>query len=181
MMLMLWHVFISSEDLDSAPSSSTLKNATFLYWFLNAATRNFRMSRGGRLLLDGNPKGYEVSEHIATKVEVNPRMLSTLKNAKYIWSMNPGEKLETSVVGPLGILVALVKRQIGQGSYNSGRFSGRPSMSPFPAISFSLVIETCQKRWWISWERVCFESTQTVGTTIFLSLWGLTLKFYIWR
>ena len=50
------------------------------------------MSRGGRLLLDGNPKGYEVSEHIATKVEVNPRMLSTLKNAKSISSMNPGGK-----------------------------------------------------------------------------------------
>ena len=42
------------------------------------------MSRGGGLLLDGNPKGYEVAEHIATKVEVNPRMLSTLKNEKSI-------------------------------------------------------------------------------------------------
>ena len=42
------------------------------------------MSRGGRLLLDGNPNGYEVAEHIFTKVEVNPRMISTLKNEKFI-------------------------------------------------------------------------------------------------
>ena len=40
------------------------------------------MSRGRRLLLDGNTKGYEVAEYISTKVEVNPRMLSTLKNEK---------------------------------------------------------------------------------------------------
>ena len=79
MMFMLWHVFINSDDLASAPSSSTLMNATFLSRFLNVVIRNLRMSRGGRLLLDGNPKGYEVAEHIATVVEVNPRMLSTLK------------------------------------------------------------------------------------------------------
>ena len=34
------------------------------------------------MLLDGNPKGCEVAEHIATKVELNPRMLSTLKKRK---------------------------------------------------------------------------------------------------
>ena len=45
--------------------------------------------------MDGNSKGYEVAEHIATKVEVNPRMLSTLKNAKTILSMNPGANFET--------------------------------------------------------------------------------------
>ena len=45
-------------------------------------TRNFRVSRGGRLLLDGNPKGCDVAEHVATKVEVFPRMLSALKNSK---------------------------------------------------------------------------------------------------
>ena len=103
MMLMLWHVLINSDDLASAPSSSTLMNATFLSWFLNVVTRHFRISRGGRLRLDGNPKGYEVAEHIATKVEVNPRILSTLKNAKSIWSMNPGANLDTSVVGSLEI------------------------------------------------------------------------------
>ena len=42
------------------------------------------MSRGGSLLLDGNPNGYEVAEHIDTNVEVNPRMLSTLKNEKSV-------------------------------------------------------------------------------------------------
>ena len=40
----------------------------------------FRMLRGGRLLLGGNPKGNEVSEHIVKKVEVNPHMISTFKN-----------------------------------------------------------------------------------------------------
>ena len=75
MMFMLWHVLINYYDLASAPYSSTLMNATFLYCFLNVVTINLRMSRGGHLLLDGNPKGYEVAEHIATKVEVNPRML----------------------------------------------------------------------------------------------------------
>ena len=156
-------------------------NATFLSWFLNVVTRNLRMSIVGRLLLDGNPKGYEVAEHIAKTVEVNPWMISTLKNAKSIWSMNPGANFDTSVVGPLGILSDLVKRQIGQGSSNSGRFYGRHYMSPFLAICFSLVIETWPKRWWISWERVCFEIPKTVGTTILFSLWGLILTISSWR
>ena len=56
--------------------------------------------------------------------------------------MNPGGNFETLVVGPLGILVSLVKIQIGQGFSNSGRFSRRPSMRPFLAISFSQVIDT---------------------------------------
>ena len=146
MMFVLWNVFINSEDLASVPYSSTLINATFLSCFLYVVTRNFRMSRYGRLLLYGNPKGYEVADHISTKVEVNPQMLSTLKNAKYIWSMNPGANFVTSVVRTLVICVALVKRQIWQGSSNSGRFSGRPSVSPFLAICFSLVIETWPKR-----------------------------------
>ena len=81
------------------------------------------MLRGGLLLLDRNSKGYEVAEHIAKKVEVNPRTLS-------------------SVVGTLGILAALVKIKIGQGSSNSGIFSGRPSKIPFVGIHFSLVKET---------------------------------------
>ena len=67
------------------------------------------MSRGGHLLIDGNPNGYEVSAHIATKVEINPQMISTLKKTKSIWNMKPGANFETSVVGTLGILVALVK------------------------------------------------------------------------
>ena len=126
MMFMLWHVFINSKDIASAPSSSTPMNAAFLYLFLNVVTRNFRMSRGGRLLMHVNTNRYEVAEHIATKVEVNQRMLSALKNAKSVWSMNPGANFVTSVVGPLGILAALVIRQICQGSSNSRRFYGRP-------------------------------------------------------
>ena len=54
--------------------------------------------------------------------------------------MNPGVNFEASVVGVLVILVVLVKRQIGQGSSNSGRLSGRPSISTFLAMRFSLVI-----------------------------------------
>ena len=74
----------------SSPSESNRMNETFLSWFLNAATINLRMSRGGRLLLNVKPKGYELVEHIATKVEVNTRILSTSKNEKFIWIMKPG-------------------------------------------------------------------------------------------
>ena len=38
--------------------------------------------------------------------------------------MNPGGDFETSIVGPLGILVALVSRKIGQGCSDSGNFLG---------------------------------------------------------
>ena len=138
-------------------------NATFLYWFLNVLTSNLRVSRGGLLIIDGNPKGYEVSEHIDTKFEVNPRMLSTLKKAKSIWSMKPEANFETSVVGLLVILVALSKRQIWQGYSKSGRFSGRPSMSHFLVICFSLVIETLPKRWWIIWEIVLLKVHRQLG------------------
>ena len=72
MMFILWYVLINYDDLDSASYSSILMNANFLSWFLNEVERHFRMSRGGRLLLDWNPKKYEVADHIATKVEVNP-------------------------------------------------------------------------------------------------------------
>ena len=93
------------------------------------------------MLFYGKPKDYELVQHIATKVEVNSHMLSTLKNQKFILSMNPGENFETSVVGPLGTLVSLFKRQTGQGYSKSGRFFGRPSMSPFFDINFSMVVE----------------------------------------
>ena len=180
-MFMLWHVFINSEDLASSPSSCNLMNATFLSWFINVVTINFRILRVGRLLLDGNPKGCEVADHIATKVKVNLRMLSTLKNETSIWCMNRGSNFETSVVEPLVILVALVKRQIGQGYSNSGRSSERPSMSPFLAIRFIMTIETWLNSCWIRWEIFCFYRTKTVGTTIFLSLWGLILTISSWK
>ena len=54
--------------------------------------------------MDRNPKEYELVDHISTKVEVNPRMISTLKNEKCILTMNPGTNLETFMVEPLGIL-----------------------------------------------------------------------------
>ena len=54
----------------------------------------------------------------------------------------PRGKFETSVVGPLGILVDLVTRQIGQGSSKPGGFLGIPSLSPFLAIRFRLEIQT---------------------------------------
>ena len=79
MMFMLLHVFMNSSYLSSAQYSSTRINLTFLSWFLNLVKRNLRVSRGGRLLLGGNPEGYELAEHIATKFEVNPLMLLTLK------------------------------------------------------------------------------------------------------
>ena len=92
--------------------------------------------------MERNLKGYEVGEHISTKVEVNPQMLSTLKKGKYIGSMKQMETFDISVVGPLEIFVALVKIKIGQVYSNSGIFYGKPSMSPFPDIRSSLVIET---------------------------------------
>ena len=56
--------------------------------------------------------------------------------------MNPGGNVETSMFIPLVILDALVKIQIGQGSFRSGRFVGRHFMSPFLAICFSKDTET---------------------------------------
>ena len=97
-----------------------------------------------------------------------------IEKRKYIWSMNPGANLEMSMVGPLGILFALVKRKIRQGYSKSGIFVGTSSMSPFLAIRFILTIETQTKSWSIIWMRF-FYRAQTVGTTIFLFLWGLTL------
>ena len=59
-------------------------NEDFLSWFLNVVTIKFRISRGRRLIMDGNIKGYEVAEYIYTKDKENPQMISTLKNVKYI-------------------------------------------------------------------------------------------------
>ena len=50
------------------------------------------------------------------------------------------------MIRPPGILVALVKRQIGQGSFKSCKFVGRPLMIPFLAIYFSMAIKTRPKR-----------------------------------
>ena len=76
------------------------------------------------MFLDVNSKGCKVAEHIATKVMVNPRILSTLKKEKSIQSIKTGVNFETVVVGPLVIVVALVKRQIVNDYSKSGRFLG---------------------------------------------------------
>ena len=55
--------------------------------------------------------------------------------------MKPGANFDTVVFGPQLIVVPLVKRKIGQGSSKEGVFSATPSMSPFLAISFCMVIE----------------------------------------
>ena len=59
--------------------------------------------------------------------------------------MNPGVNFETSMVKPLCILVVMVKRQIGKGSFELGRFIGRPFVSPFIVIIFSLLLKTLKK------------------------------------
>ena len=69
-------------------------------------TSHFSISRGGRFVLDINTKYYEVEEHIATKVKVNPQIISTFKNEKSILIMSPGGIFKTSMVGLLVILVA---------------------------------------------------------------------------
>ena len=70
------------------------------------------MSIGGSFILDGNSKRYEVAEHIATKTEINPWMLFTLKNEKSIRTMKTEADVKTSVVGTQGFLVVLFKIQI---------------------------------------------------------------------
>ena len=55
--------------------------------------RNFRLSRGERLLLDKNPKGVWSSRSYSQNVEVNTQILLTQKNAKFIWGMNWVEML----------------------------------------------------------------------------------------
>ena len=119
-----------------------MTNKNYLSWFINAVTGYFRMSRCRSLLMYGNPKGCVIAEHIATKVEVNPQMLSTLKNGKSILSLNPGGYFETYMVQTLVILFALVKRQIGKVYSKSGVFWGIPLMSPFLEIFLILLINT---------------------------------------
>ena len=156
MMFMLWHVLINSEDLSSAQYLSTWINATLIYWLLNIVTINLRMSRCVHLLIYGNPKGYEVSAHIDTKVKGNRQIILIFKNEKSIWSMELGSNVETSMFILLGFLVVLVKIQIGRCSSKYGKcfwktsnraglfqvmIFGKPFMSPFLVNVFILVIE----------------------------------------
>ena len=54
------------------------------------------MSTDGGLLLDGNPKGYDVAEHNTTKVDVNPQIISTLKKGQGLGN-NLGLKAQDDV------------------------------------------------------------------------------------
>ena len=81
---------------------------------------------------------------------IKPTDFSKLKSTKYVWRINPGANFETSMLGPMVILVASVKKQIGQGYYKSGRFFGRPFMSPFFAVICNLKMEIRLKSLWIS-------------------------------
>ena len=150
-----------------------MMNATFLSWLL----KDVKM-----LAFASGWKSKEVwsSRIYSRKSRGKSTDASNIEKRKIHLKYETRGKFRDSVVGPLGILVALVKRQIWKGYSKSGIFSRRPSMSPFLAISFSLVIDNWPKCWWIIWERFCFENEQTVGATIFLSLWGFTLtKFYL--
>ena len=64
-----------------------------------------------------------------------------IENEESICRINPEANFETSMLGPLVILVNLVKRQIRHSFSKSGGIFGRPFMSPFLAIIRSLVIE----------------------------------------
>ena len=52
-----------------------------------------------------------------------------------------GGYFETSIARNIGILVSLIKRKMGKGSYKSGIFFGRTFMRTFLAIRLSLVIK----------------------------------------
>ena len=56
--------------------------------------------------------------------------------------MNPGANFETSILGPLVILVDLLKIYIGQGSSKSGKFVIRPFISPLFNITNGIVVDT---------------------------------------
>ena len=87
-MFMLWNVLINSEDLSNKKSSSTCMNATLLLWLLNAVKSSLRIPRVRCLILDENSKGCELAEHVATKFEVDPQMLSTLKTQNMFEAWN---------------------------------------------------------------------------------------------
>ena len=111
MLTMLLNVIINSEYISSAPSSSTQINATFLSWFLNVFKGSLIMLIFRRFPMDVKLKGYEASDHISTNVKVYPLILSTLKNEKCVWSMNPEGNVETSMFRPLVILYEFLNMQ----------------------------------------------------------------------
>ena len=99
-MFMLWNVFMNSEDLLSDLSSSPLINANFLYWLLNVLIINLRVSRGRRLLLDGNPEEYELEEIYSHTSRGKSKDDFNIKKCKIYLKQKPRENVETSMVWP---------------------------------------------------------------------------------
>ena len=64
---------------------------------------------------------------------------------KFHLKHNPEENFDKSMLGHLRIIVALVKRQIGQGSSNSGGLVRLPFMSNFLDIFCNMAIKTWPK------------------------------------
>ena len=93
--------------------------------------------------------------------------------------MKPEADLEKSMIGPLKMLVAFVKRKLAQDYSKSGRFFGRLPIIPFLDIFLSLTIDTPLKRLKIIQRRVFLDRENNFGTKIVLFLCGLTLEFLI--
>ena len=127
---------------------------------------NFRISRCGCLLLYINPKGYEVAEHKATKVELNPRMILTLKNEKSIWSMNTGAKFWDISGFTCGNFSYLGQEKNRAGLFQVSDICCETLHESFYCQFFGLSIETLSKFWLISWERFIFDGSHKVGITI---------------
>ena len=155
MMFMLWHVFMNSEDLYSDPYSSTMMSENFLAWFLNVVTRNLSMSRGVRLPPDVNPKGCEYAEHIATKVEVNPHMLSTLKNKKFHLKHKTRGKFWDINGWTSGYFSCLGKEKNSKGIFQVREIFCDTPHESLSYHFFSLTIETVPNIWLIIRE-ICF-------------------------
>ena len=154
---------------------------TWLNLLFNVVTSNFKISRGGILLLDGNPNGYDLAEYTTKKVDANIQMISTLKNTKYVWSMKSGSKFDTSMVVPMGMLVDLVNSPIGKNYSKSGKYVVTPFMRTLFVIHWNIESKTQPRCWWKIWERFYFDITQIVVTTWYLFRWWLNLTTSIWR
>ena len=132
MMRIMWQVWINLEDPASTPYSSKLIEVTLLFLFLNALASNFKTSRGGLLIIDRKQSAYGVVEHISTKVEATPQILSSLKNETSIWIIKPGVNFDISMVITMGVYVALGKIHIGQCSSKSGNIVEIPFLCHMP-------------------------------------------------
>ena len=84
--------------------------------------------------MDVKLKGYEASEHISTNVKVYPLILSTLKNEKCVWIINPGGYVETSMFRPLVILYDFVNIQKGEVIPSQLYMLVDPSWVPFSSF-----------------------------------------------